>query len=83
MIIKKDIPIIEEFLGTLDVRSMVTPFKTTRCYWVGETIENGIIIQTPMAHEEPNVVREVARSMGLIETEHKRGKNYVYTFKKA
>ena len=81
-IIKKDIPIIKEFLGTLDVRSLITPLKTTRLYWCGNLYENCIAIQTPMAHEEPNMMEKISDYFGLELTEHKRGKNFVYTFKK-
>ena len=90
--IKKDIPIVEEFLGTTNVTPMVSPLKCCRVYYKDfGCFENGLgllLILTPMLKEDGRYLRDFletikkTKGVTLIPTEHKRDKNYVYTFSK-
>lgn len=89
--IKKDIPIIEEFIGsTDDINYYCSPCKTFRMYYKmnGSDIDMDtfVIVLTPLqcaGEAVKNVVNNLAR-IGIFVTaiEHKRGTNQVYTFKK-
>ena len=89
--IKKDIPIIKEFLGTTDVVSMVTQFKCCRCYvkrGSKRKLSDLIIILTPLVSEDEILLEEIVKTFDKVwgvhvkYTEHQRGKNKVYTFEK-
>lgn len=91
MILKIDRPIVREFLGNLhseDVISATTRCKTIRYYAKkGGDIGDFIMILTPLMAEDGKTLNEflaIQKAFGtpLKSTEHKRGKNYVYTFEK-
>lgn len=90
MILKIDRPIINEFLGALDDEciSIATRSKTVRAYGKkGGDVGDFIIILTPLMAKDGEALRyflNMQRILGtpLKSTEHKRGKNYVYTFEK-
>lgn len=80
-ILKVDIPIVKEFLGsTDDVVSMISPLKHGRAYAKKYGKRNDIIvIFTPLLRNNmPDDVRENFKKYSA--TEHKRGNNFVYTF---
>lgn len=86
--IKKDIPIVKEFLGTTDnICEFVSPFKTIRQYYKESLYpEDFIIVLTPMMAKESDVVKKLEtlfsakKGKDFKAVEHKRGKNFVYTF---
>jgi len=91
MILKIDRPIVSEFLGELDsedVISNVSRCKTYRVYVKkGGDIEDLILVLTPLMVENENPLNEFLNTQRAFGTplkaiEHKRGKNYVYTFEK-
>ena len=93
-ILKKDIPIVKEFLGTTDnLSSYVSPFKCVRMYRRKDAIiENSdykgiVFILTPMMRGKTSTFDFwlgmcSGRGLKLKYTEHQRGNNYVYTFEK-
>lgn len=87
MILKKDEPIVNEFLGTTNVNSFITRFKCARAYSKRncEEAKDFILILTPMLQEdgkalETFLIAQKISGKPLKATEHKRGNNYVYTF---
>ncbi len=87
MKIKKDIPIVQEFLGTTDVIELVTPFKCCRCY--SKKPQNSpcdiVIVLTPTLSEDREVIdniTKIANSSGVsvVCVEHERKSNKVYSF---
>lgn len=80
--IKKDIPIIREFLGNENnVLEMITPLKCARIYFKKNSEKEFIIILTPMLQEEKEVLfKSTPYCKDLKPIEHIRGKNFVYTF---
>jgi hypothetical protein len=85
--IKKDIPIMEEFLGTREVSEIVTPLKCCRIYAKRNNGDEFIVILTPMLAEDNKMINIITESnakfgKNLKPIEHKRGKNFVYTFEK-
>ena len=88
MILKIDKPIVNEFLGTEDVIAVISRCKTYRVYAKkGGDVGDFIMVLTPLMAEDGECLKEfldVQRKFAtpLKATEHKRGKNYVYTFEK-
>ena len=92
MILKIDRPIINEFLGVLDDEciSIASRCKTVRAYAkkVSGDLRDFIMILTPVVAEDGELLKDflnmMQRAFGtpFKSTEHKRGKNYVYTFEK-
>lgn len=87
MILKKDIPIVNEFLGTTNVSSFITPFKCLRTYMKlsCQNASDVILILTPTLQEDGYALNRFLIGFKLCgkqwkAIEHKRGKNYVYTF---
>ena len=83
MKIKKDIPIVQEFLGTTDVIELVTPFKCCRCY--SKKPQNSpcdiVIVLTPTLSEDREVIdniTKIANSSGVsvVCVEHERKGKY-------
>ena len=58
MKIKKDIPIVQEFLCTTDVIEMVTPFKCCRCYSKKpqSSLCDIVIVLTPTLSEDKEII---------------------------
>ncbi len=92
MILKKDIKIVNEFLGTTDVKSIISPLKCIRTYFKGNSIDNDghvnhkniIMVVTPMMYDynEPLEFFIGAASAGGVKlkiVEHKVGTNFVRT----
>ena len=93
MVLKIDKPIVSEFLGTLDdecIISTVSCYRTVRAYAkkVSGDLRDFIMILTPVVAEDGELLKDflnmMQRAFGtpFKSTEHKRGKNYVYTFEK-
>lgn len=86
--LKIDRPILEEFLGTTVLeREIITKLKCCRLYGrKGDSVNDNIIILTPMLRENGEYIKAIENAQKMaghpVEiTEHKRGNNYVYTFK--
>ena len=89
MKIKKDIPIVQEFLGTTDVIEQVTPFKCFRCYSKKSqsSLCDIVIVLTPTLSEDKEVIdniTKIANSNGdsVVCVEHERKSNKVYSFER-
>ena len=92
MILKKDIPTVKEFLGTTEnVKSMITPLKCVRLYWVNklwyDNYKNIVMIVTPMMYEHNDPLEFIigtalAKGIDLKIVEHKRGNNFVRVLNK-
>lgn len=90
--LKVDEPVVREFLGTTEgVIGNISPFKCCRFYLKdGEDMmnpQNYMLILTPTMREDGNVLKNIVdnlaeRGYKITATEHKRGKNYAYTFSK-
>ena len=80
--IKKDVPIIREFLGNENnVSGMITPLKCARIYFKKNSEKEFIIILTPMLQEEKEVLfKSIPYCKDLKPIEHIRKNNFVYTF---
>ena len=83
--LKVDKKIVEEFLGTTDVQEIISNCKCSRYYFRSNNIGDGILILTPILQEDGIYLNQLlaAQQMAghpLKATEHKRGKNYVYTY---
>lgn len=88
-IVKKDIPLIKEFLKTeTPAKFIVSPFKTSRLYCNGESVKDFILILTPSMADDHEFIKQmillVKYSFGEDKTykytKHQRGKNVVITF---
>ena len=89
MKIKKDIPIVQEFLGTTDVIEQVTPFKCCRCYSkkTQSSLCDIVIVLTPTLSEDKEVIdniTKIANSNGdsVVCVENERKGNKVYSFER-
>ena len=83
--LKIDKKIVEEFLGTTDVKEFISRLKCSRYYSKGNKVEDGILILTPMLREDGEYLKQLVDAQRMAGhpvkvTEHKRGKNYVYTY---
>jgi hypothetical protein len=86
MKIKKDISIVQEFLGTTDVIELITPIKCCRCY--SKKPQNSpcdvVVILTPMLSEDNEVIDKIKHLVSKYGSftcvEHERKGNKVYTF---
>ena len=85
--LKIDKPIIEEFLGKKElITDFVSNIKCVRLYANGKNVENMILVLTPMMKEnDDKYIKQFVKvqklfGMAVKYAEHKRGKNYVYTF---
>ena len=89
MKIKKDIPIVQEFLGTTAVIEQVTPFKCCRCYSKKphSSLCDIVIVLTPTLSEDKEVIdniTKIANSNGdsVVCVENERKGNKVYSFER-
>ena len=91
MILKKDIKIDSDFLGTTDVKGIVSPLKCVRVY-TNNAIDNDgnvnykniIMVVPPMMHDYNDALEfyigvAKAKNINLKIVEHKVGKNIVKT----
>lgn len=85
--IKKDIPIVTEFLGTTDVNCMVTPLKCVRIYSKKDDTNKFIAILTPMLSKDNDMLNLIIKNYSKYNNgnkinpiEYERGKNKVYVF---
>lgn len=84
--LKIDKKIVKEFLGVDEPFEIISPLKTARLYYTNAcTLDDAVLVLTPTAAESnwlKGVISGIEQTDLLVEpTEHKRGKNYVYTFK--
>ena len=80
-ILKVDLSVVKEFLGTTDnIISMISPLKHARGYAKKKGKRNEVImVLTPLIHDNmPDYISENFKKYSP--TEHKRGNNFVYTF---
>jgi hypothetical protein len=90
MILKKDIKIVKEFLGTTDVKGIISPFKCIRVYIKGQGIsDNGdvnykniIMVVTPTMYDYNDTLEfyigaASASGVELKIVEHQVGRNFV------
>lgn len=95
MVLKKDIKIVEEFLGTTDVKGVISPFKCIRTYFKGNVIcgdnglnyKNVIMVVTPTMYDFNDTLEffigaGIAYGIKLKIVEYKRGTNFVRTLEK-
>lgn len=89
-IIKKDLPIIREFLNTETPQTaLASSLKTVRTYANGNGYNDIIVIVTPTAAENADqLIDDILKllenhiSGNITYQKHQRGKNIVYQFKK-
>ena len=85
--IKIDKPIVEKFLGTTDVKEIISKLKFSRLYYKGTgKLEDMVLILTPTMQEDGKYLNSLIEAQKIgghpcKTTEHKIGKNYAYTFK--
>ena len=83
--LKMDIPVVREFLETTEgVTEFISRLKCVRLYSVGD---KSILILTPTMAEDGIYLNELLSlqqraGLPMKATEHKRGRNYVYTLER-